>query len=138
VGGLDPIRGSGSHSRGPVRTRGGVLVQTWRPGLYIQGSDTFPWGPDSLLMPQSMSLFLDTWRHRTRPCGGVRRCCWPRVVARGWGESWPGPTYSSFTTRLKVVAWVLCFYIAVRDTLVLGYRQYPSTILCHNRYETLT
>jgi hypothetical protein len=34
---------SGSHSRGQVRTRGG-LDQTWRPGPYIQGSDTFPWG----------------------------------------------------------------------------------------------
>jgi hypothetical protein len=74
-------------------------------------------------MPQSMSLSLDTWRHRTRPCGGVRCCYWPRVVARGLGESWPGPTYSSFTTRLKIVTWVLCFYTAVRGTLVSGYRQ---------------
>jgi hypothetical protein len=37
VGGPNPIWG------GPVRTRG-VLDQTWRSGLYIQGSDTFPWG----------------------------------------------------------------------------------------------
>jgi hypothetical protein len=46
MGGLDPIRGGGgseSHSRGPVRTRGGH-GPTWRSGLYIQGSDTFPWG----------------------------------------------------------------------------------------------
>jgi hypothetical protein len=35
--------GSGSHSRGPVRTRGGP-GPAWRPGLYIQGSGTFPWG----------------------------------------------------------------------------------------------
>jgi hypothetical protein len=35
--------GSGSHSRGPVRTRGGP-GPTWRSGLYIQGSGTFPWG----------------------------------------------------------------------------------------------
>jgi hypothetical protein len=34
---------SGSHSRGPVRTRGGP-GPTWRSGLYIQGSGTFPWG----------------------------------------------------------------------------------------------
>jgi hypothetical protein len=91
VGGLDPIRGgggggSGSHSRGPVPTRGGpVPSQTWRPGLY--GSNTGPalshGGLDSLLMPWSISLSLDTWRPQTRPCGGVRRCCWPRVVARG-------------------------------------------------------
>jgi hypothetical protein len=79
-------------------------------------------GPDSLVTPQSMSLSLDTWRYRTRPCGGVRCCCWPRVVARGWDESWPGPTYSSFTTRLKIVAWVLHLYTVVRGTLVSGYR----------------
>jgi hypothetical protein len=78
-----------------------------------------------LVMPQSMSLSLDTWRHRTRPCGGVRCCCWLRVVARGWGESWSGPTYSSFTTRLKIVAWVLRFYTTVRGTLVSGYQQWP-------------
>jgi hypothetical protein len=35
--------GSGSHSRGPVRTRGGPGA-SWRSGLYIKGSDTFPWG----------------------------------------------------------------------------------------------
>jgi hypothetical protein len=52
-------------------------------------------------MPWSISLSLDTGRLRTRPCGGVRRCCGPRVVARGWGESWLGPTHSTFTTRLR-------------------------------------
>jgi hypothetical protein len=55
-----------------------------------------------------MSLSLDTWRHQTRPCGEVS--CWPREVAQGWGESWPGPSYSSFTTRLKIAAWVLRLY----------------------------
>jgi hypothetical protein len=41
---LGPLCGrSGSHSRGQVRTRGGP-GPTWRSGLYIQGSDTFPWG----------------------------------------------------------------------------------------------
>jgi hypothetical protein len=35
--------GSGSHSRGPVRTRGGP-GPTWRSELYIQGSDTLSWG----------------------------------------------------------------------------------------------
>ena len=34
---------SGSHSRGPVHTRESP-GPTWRFGLYIQGSDTFPWG----------------------------------------------------------------------------------------------
>jgi hypothetical protein len=42
--------GSGSHSRGPVHTRGGPVRTrggpgpTWRSELYIQGSSTFPWG----------------------------------------------------------------------------------------------
>jgi hypothetical protein len=35
--------GSGSHSRGPVRARGGP-GPPWRSRLYIQGFDTFPWG----------------------------------------------------------------------------------------------
>jgi hypothetical protein len=35
--------GSGSHSRGLVRTRGGPRP-TWRSGPYIQGSGTLPWG----------------------------------------------------------------------------------------------
>jgi hypothetical protein len=43
-GGSGPhTEGSGSHSRGPVHTRGGP-GPSWRSGLYIQGSDTFPWG----------------------------------------------------------------------------------------------
>jgi hypothetical protein len=36
-GGPDPILGVRS-------VHVGVLDQTWRSGLYIQGSDTFPWG----------------------------------------------------------------------------------------------
>jgi hypothetical protein len=102
-----------------------VLGQTWRPGPYIQGSGTLPWGSGLTVDALEYITFLDTWRPRSRPCGGVRICCWPRVVARGWGESWPGPTYNSFTTRLKIVAWVLCLYTVVRGTLVLGYQQEP-------------
>jgi hypothetical protein len=127
VGGPDPMRGvripfygSGSH--------------TWRSWAKLGGLDCIyrgpalsHGGPDSLFMPWSISLSLDTWRPWTRPCGGVRRCCWPRVVARGWGESWPGPTYNSFTTQLKIVAWVLRLYTVVRGTLVLGYRH---TVTC--------
>jgi hypothetical protein len=127
VGGLDPTRGgvggSGSHSRGPGS-------HTWRSWAKLVGLDRIyrgpalsHGGPDSLLMPWSTSLSLDTWRPRTRPCGGVSRCCWPRVVARGWGESWPSSTYNSFTTRLEIAAWVLRVYTVVRGTLVLGYRQ---------------
>jgi hypothetical protein len=111
-------RGSGSHTWRSWTKLGG-------PNRIYRGPAPSHGGPDSLVMPQSMSLSLDTWRHRTRPCGGVRCCCWPRVVVRGLGESWPGPTYNSFTTRLKIAAWVLCFYTAVRGTLVSGYRQWP-------------
>jgi hypothetical protein len=74
VGGLDPIPGVWlAHME--------VLDQPWRSGLYIQGSGALPWGPDLLLMPWSISPSLDTWRLRTRPCGGVGHCCGPRVVA---------------------------------------------------------
>jgi hypothetical protein len=54
-----------------------VLDFTRRSGLYIQGSDTFPWGPDPLLIPWSISSSLATWRPRSHPCGGVL-CCLPR------------------------------------------------------------
>jgi hypothetical protein len=129
VGDPDPHTGGPDPILGVRFAHVEVLGQTCRPGPYIQGSGTGPalshGGPDSPLMPWSTSLSLDTWRPRTRPCGGVRRCCWPRVVARGWRESWPGPTYSSFTTRLEIAAWVLRLYIVVRGTLVSGYRQWP-------------
>jgi hypothetical protein len=93
------------------------------PDCISRGPTLSHGGPDLLLTPCSISLSLATWRSRSRPRGGVRRCCWPRVVARGWGESGSGPTYNSFTTRLKIAAWVLCLHTVVRGTLVLGYRQ---------------
>jgi hypothetical protein len=75
VGGPDPIPGGPDPILGVRSVHVGVLDQTWRSGLYIQGSGTFPWCPDSLLMPWNISLSLDTWRPRTRPYGGVRHCC---------------------------------------------------------------
>jgi hypothetical protein len=55
--------GSGSHSRGPVRTRGGP-GPTWRSGLYIQGSDTFPWGSG----PTVDALeYINSSRHMAAP-----------------------------------------------------------------------
>jgi hypothetical protein len=65
--GLEPILGV---RFAPVE----VLDLTRRSGLYIQGSGTFPWGPDSLLIPWSTSSSLATWRSRSRPRGGVGRC----------------------------------------------------------------
>jgi hypothetical protein len=86
-------------------------------------------GPDSLLIPWSTSSSLATWCPRSHPRGGVECCCWPRVVTRSWGESRPGPTHSSFTTRPKIAAWVLRLHTVVRGTLVLGYRQWPRAHL---------
>jgi hypothetical protein len=102
-GGPNPFQGSGSHTWRSWTKLGG-------PGRIYSCPALSHGGSDSLVMPQNMPLSLDMWRYRTHPCSGVRCCCWPRVVARGWGESWPGPTYSSFTTRLKIAAWVLCLY----------------------------
>ena len=125
VGSPDPIRGGLGPILGVRLAHVEVLDQPWRSGLYIQGSDTLPWGPDSLLRPWGISLSLDTWWLRTHPCGGVRRCCGPRVVARGWGESWLCPTYSTFTTRLRDRRVVLRLYTVARGTLDSGYRQWP-------------
>jgi hypothetical protein len=102
-----------------------VLDLSRRPGPYIQGSDTFPWDPDSLLIPWSTSSSLATWRPQSHPRGGVGCCCWPRVVTRSWGESRLGPTHNSFTLRPRIVARVLRLHTVVRGTLVLGYRQWP-------------
>jgi hypothetical protein len=101
VGGPDPIRGV----RIPFQGSG---LHTWRSWTNFGGLDCISrgpapshGGPGSLLISWSISLPLDTWRLRTRPCGGVRRCCGPRVVTRGQGDSWLGPTHSTFTTRLR-------------------------------------
>jgi hypothetical protein len=101
VGGQDPIwgvritfQGSGLHTWRSWTNLGGLDCISRGPALYHGG-------PDSLLRPWGISLSLDTWRLQTHPCGGVRRCCGPRVVARGWDESWLGPTHNTFTTRLR-------------------------------------
>jgi hypothetical protein len=125
VGGPNPIQGGLDPILGVRSIHVGVLDQLGGPDCISRGPALSHGGPDSLLMPWSISLSLATWRPRSRPCGGVRRCCWPRVVVRGWGESWSGPTYSSFTTRLKISTWVLRLHTIVRGTLVSGYRQWP-------------
>jgi hypothetical protein len=102
AGGPDPIRGggSGSHSRGPACTRGGpgptMGVRTVCPGVRRS-----PVGSGSLLTPWNISPSLDTWRLRTRPCGGVRCRCGPRIAAQDWCDSWSSPTHNTFTTRLS-------------------------------------
>ena len=118
TGGLDPILGARS-------VHVGVLDQPGGPDRISRGPALSYGGPDSLSMPWSTSPSLATWWPRSHPCGGVGCCCWPRVVARGWGETRPGPTHSSFTTQLKIGAWVLRLHTVVRGTLVSGYRQWP-------------
>jgi hypothetical protein len=44
VGDLDPIQGGPDPIPGVRFAHVEVLDQTWRPGPYIQGSGTFPWG----------------------------------------------------------------------------------------------
>jgi hypothetical protein len=120
VGGPDPILEVRSvHVEVPDQLGG--------PNYISRGPALSHGGPDSLLTPCSISLSPATWRSWGRPRGGARRCCWPRVVTRGWGESWSGPTYNSFTTRLKIAVWVLRLHTVVRGTLVSGYRQDPFT-----------
>jgi hypothetical protein len=76
---------SGSHSRvRSVHVRvldqlGGLDCISKVPALSHRG-------PDSLLMPWSISLSLDMWRPRSHLRGGVRCCCWLRVVARDWAS----------------------------------------------------
>jgi hypothetical protein len=72
----DPaVSGSDPTQRGPEPILGvwfapvEVLDLTRRSSLYIQGSGTFPWGPDPLLIPWSISSFLATWRFRHFPMG---------------------------------------------------------------------
>jgi hypothetical protein len=102
---LGPHCGQPGHHTGVRVPFQGSDLHTWRSWTNLGGPDCISRGPtlshgclDSLLRPWGISLSLDTWQLRTRPCGGVRRCCGPRVVARGWGESWLGPTYNTFTT----------------------------------------
>jgi hypothetical protein len=124
VGSPDPIwEGSESHSRGLIRTRG-VLDQPRGPDRIFGGPALSHGGPDSLSLLWSTSPSLATWWPWSRPRGGV--CCWPREVTRGWGESRSSPTHNSFTTRLKIAAWVLRLHTIVRGTLVSGYQQWPS------------
>jgi hypothetical protein len=91
-GGPDPILG--------VRSiHVGVLDQTWRSGLYIQGSGSFPWWSGLTVGALEYITFSGHVVAPDPPM--VRHYCEPRVVARGWGESWLGPTYNTFTTRLR-------------------------------------
>jgi hypothetical protein len=78
TGGPDPILGvQFAHVE--------ALGQTWRLGPYIQWSGTGPrlshGGPNSLLMPWSISLSLETWRLWIRGGPGPAHVVGSGVVA---------------------------------------------------------
>jgi hypothetical protein len=80
-GGPDPIIGVWSVRVGVRSVHVGVPDQLGGPDCISRGPALSHGGPDSLLMPWSISLSLAMWRPRSRPRGAVRRCCWPRVIA---------------------------------------------------------
>jgi hypothetical protein len=79
-----------------------VLDLTRRSGLYIQGSDTFPWGS---------GLTADTLEY----------IIFSGHVAIPEPSTWWGR--AMFTTRLEIVAWVSRLHTEVRGTPISGYRQ---------------
>jgi hypothetical protein len=122
VGSSDPIQGDLDPILGVRSIHVGVLVQTWRFGSYIQRSGTLPWGSGLTVDALEYITFSGHVAASEPSTWWVGCYCWPRVVTRGWGESRPGPTHNSFTTRLKLATWLLCLHTVVRGTLVLGYR----------------
>jgi hypothetical protein len=103
----------------------GAGVYADRYGSHQTRSDTFPWGSRLTVDALEYITFSGHVAAPELPTWWGQVLLLARVVARGWGESWPGPTYSSFTTRLKIATWVLRLHTAVRGTLVSGYRQWP-------------
>jgi hypothetical protein len=79
-----------------------VLGLTWRSGLYMQGSGTFPWGSGPTVDTLEDIVFSG---HVAAP-----------EPSTWWGRS-------LFTTRLEIAAWVSRLLTIVRGTLVSGYRQ---------------
>jgi hypothetical protein len=81
-----------------------VLDLTRGSGLYIQGSDTFPWGSGLTVDALEYIIFFGH-------------------VAVPESSTWWGQVL--FTTRLEIVARVPRLHIVVRGTPVSGYRQWP-------------
>jgi hypothetical protein len=119
VGGSDPIRGGGLDPILGVRSvHVGVMDQTWRSGLYVQGSSTFPW---------RSGLTIDVLEYIT----------FSRHVAAPDPPMWWGQTLllaQSSRPRLgRVMAWshVHLFYHATKDsrvgtTSLYSSKGYPS------------
>jgi hypothetical protein len=117
-GGPDPILGVRSIHLG-------VLDQPGGPDRISRGPTLSHGGSGLTIDALEYITFSGHVAAPEPPTWWVRCCCWPRVVTQGWGESQPGPTHNSFTTRLKIATWVLRLHTVVRGTLVLGYRQWP-------------
>jgi hypothetical protein len=71
----DPTMGGPDPILGVCSVQVGVLDQIGGPDCISRGQALSHGGPDSLLMPWSISHSLDTWQPRSRPRGGVRCCC---------------------------------------------------------------
>jgi hypothetical protein len=81
LGPWDPLWAARTPYGGVRLAHAKVRDQPWGSGLYIRRSGALPWGPDPLLMLWSTPPSLNTWWLRTCPCGGVGRCCGPRIAA---------------------------------------------------------
>jgi hypothetical protein len=134
VSGPDPTRRGPDPILGVRFAPTGVLDLTRRPGLYIKGFGTFPWGSGLTVDTLGYIIFSGHVAAPEPPSWRGRGLSLARVVARGWGEPWSGPMHSSFTTRLKITVWVLCLHMVPRGTPVLGYRQLvnPNDIIVNS------
>jgi hypothetical protein len=118
--------GSGSHSRGPVHTRGGP-GPSWRSGLYIQGSSTFPWGFGLTIDALEYITFSGhvaapeppTWWGQALLLAQSSRPRLGRVMV--WSH------VQLLYHATKDSPWVLRLHTVVRGTLVSGYRHSAFT-----------
>jgi hypothetical protein len=104
VSGPDPTQRGPGPNLGVQFVLAEVLDLTRRSGLYIQGSDTFPWrsGPT-----------VDALEH----------IVFSGHVAAPEPSTWWGRVL--FAMRLEIAAWAPRLHTVVRGTPVLGYRQQP-------------
>jgi hypothetical protein len=105
VSGPDPTKRGPEPILGVRFTPVEVLDLTRRFGLYIQGSDTFPWGSGPSVDTLEYIIFSV---HVAAP-----------EPSMWWG-------WVLFTTRLEIAAWVSRLHTVVRGTPVSGYQQWPS------------